>query len=118
MRENPKMLDFLGTKLASRIREMTYQRSLLGLPNIEQRVCCQLWSLISSEKKGTAEIGEILNPPTHMEIAIMLNVSRETVSRVFQSLQSQGIVRRAGSGKLDVLSLQRLKGLAEGLQNI
>jgi DNA-binding transcriptional regulator YhcF (GntR family) len=64
------------------------------------------------------ESSEILNPPTHMEIAIMLNVSRETVSRVFQSLQSQGIVRRAGSARLDVVNLQSLKDLAEGVHEI
>lgn len=118
MRENPGMLDFLGTKLASRIREMTYQRSLLGLPNIQQRVCCQLWSLIKQDNESEIEFGEILNPPTHMEIAIMLNVSRETVSRVFQNLQGQGIVRRAGTAKLDVIRLQRLKELAEGRDNM
>ena len=118
MRENPKMLDFLGARLVLRIREMAYQRSLLGLPNIEQRVCCQLWSLISTRDKEVLENGEISNPPTHMEIAIMLNVSRETVSRVFQSLQSQGIVRRAGSTKLDVIKLQRLKNLAKGINEI
>jgi DNA-binding transcriptional regulator YhcF (GntR family) len=60
------------------------------------------------------ESSEILDPPTHMEIAIMLNVSRETVSRVFQSLQSQGIVRRAGTARLDVIKLKLLKELAEG----
>lgn len=118
MRENPEMLDFLGVKLTSRIREMAYQRSLLGLPNIEQRVCCQLWSLITPRNKDVMESSEILNPPTHMEIAIMLNVSRETVSRVFQSLQSQGIVRRAGSARLDVIKLQLLKGLAKGVHKI
>jgi CRP-like cAMP-binding protein len=118
MRDNPEMLDFLGTKLASKIREMTYQRSLLGLPNIQQRVCCQLWSLINTKNKSAATCGEILNPPTHMEIAIMLNVSRETVSRVFQHLQGQGIVRRAGTAKLEVIQLQSLKELAEGHDNI
>lgn len=118
MRENAEILDFLGGKLTSRIREMTYQRSLLGLPNIEQRVCCQLWSLITPKNKNVMESSEILNPPTHMEIAIMLNVSRETVSRVFQSLQSQGIVRRAGSARLDVVNLQSLKDLAEGIHEI
>jgi len=113
MRENPTVLDFLGKKLVSRIREMTFQRSLLGILNIEQRVCCQLWSLVTAADRNNNESGEIPNPPTHMEIAIMLNVSRETVSRIFQSLQSQGIVRRAGNTKLEVVKLQRLKNLAE-----
>jgi DNA-binding transcriptional regulator YhcF (GntR family) len=48
----------------------------------------------------------------------MLNVSRETVSRVFQTLQNQEIVRRAGSVKLEILKVQQLKNLAEGLHEI
>jgi CRP-like cAMP-binding protein len=97
---------------------MTFQRALLGLPNIAQRVCCQLWSLIPDEDKRKQESSEIKNPPTHMEIAIMLNVSRETVSRVFQNLQGQAIVRRDGSTKLKIVRLNTLKNLAEGSENI
>ena len=48
----------------------------------------------------------------------MLNVSRETVSRVFQTLQNQEIVRRSGSAKLEILKTQQLKNLAEGLHEI
>jgi CRP-like cAMP-binding protein len=118
MKESSNMLNFLSKKLTARIREMTFQRSLLGLPSIGQRVCCQLWSLITAHDKNLAETSEIQNPPTHMEIAIMLNVSRETVSRVFQTLQNQEIVRRAGSVKLEILKVQQLKNLAEGLHEI
>ena len=83
MLKTPSVMNVLGAKLATRVRQMTYQRSLLGLPNIGQRVCCQLWLLVSEKDKQRAGAGdtgvEIANPPTHMEIAIMLNVSRETV---------------------------------------
>ncbi|MDA9901300.1 Crp/Fnr family transcriptional regulator [Gammaproteobacteria bacterium] len=115
MLANSTMLDFLSKKLTARIREMTFQRSLLALPNIEQRVCCQLWILIDSKDKRSSEKCEIQNPPTHLELAIMLNVSRETVSRVFQNLQNQEIVRRSGITKLEILKKQQLKNLAEGL---
>ena len=89
---------------ASRIRQMTFQRSCWAC-YIGQRVCCQLWHLIPEGEKqkfsgfkansggdqGITEDKQQGNsykqPPTHMEIAIMLNVSRETVTRVFQSLQ-------------------------------
>ena len=118
MLSNPIMLDFLSKKLTARIREMTFQRSLLAMPSIEQRVCCQLWMLINSNDKNFNAKCEIQNPPTHLEIAIMLNVSRETVSRVFQTLQNQEIVRRSGSAKLEILKTQQLKNLAEGLHEI
>ena len=113
----PAVMTSLGLKLAARIRQMTFQRSLLGLPNIAQRVCCQLWSLVAEENKNSEESADIKNPPTHMEIAIMLNVSRETVTRVFQNLQNQKVVRRDGPSRLIINDLAVLKEYAEGKQS-
>ncbi len=137
MLKTPTIMEVVGSKLASRIRQMTFQRSLLSLPSIGQRVCCQLWHLIPEGEKqkfsqlkvssrgvhGThPEIDSretvINNPPTHMEIAIMLNVSRETVTRVFQSLQNRQIVRRDGPAKLIVNKLDTLLKFAEGAEEL
>lgn len=121
MLKTPGVINVLGMKLAARVRQMTFQRSLLGLPNIAQRVCCQLWMLVSEKDKNSMESGgkpgvtvQIINPPTHMEIAIMLNVSRETVTRVFQTLQNRQIVRRDGPSKLLINDPKTLKQYAEG----
>ena len=114
----PVIMAGLGNKLAGRIRQMTLQRSLLGLPNITQRVCCQLWLLVPDETKDSQQSAEIKDPPTHMEIAIMLNVSRETVTRVFQQLQKRQIVSRDGPSKLLINDLQTIKGVAEGNQQL
>ena len=135
--KTPAIMDVVGSKLAGRIRQMTFQRSLLGLPSIGQRVCCQLWHLIPEEEKQPfsrlkAKSGRdegthtetasqeivICNPPTHMEIAIMINVSRETVTRVFQSLQNRQIVRRDGPAKLIVSELDTLQKFAEGAEEL
>lgn len=122
MEKTPGVMTVLGNKLAARVRQMTFQRSLLGLPNIAQRVCCQLWLLVPDKDKARAEASaepvEIANPPTHMEIAIMLNVSRETVTRVFQSLQNRQIVRRDGPAKLIVSEPLALKQFAEGKKEL
>lgn len=123
MLKTPGVMNVLGNKLAARVRQMTYQRSLLGLPNIAQRVCCQLWLLVADAEKEHAakenkNSAQIPNPPTHMEIAIMLNVSRETVTRVFQTLQNRQIVRRDGPGNLIVNDLNSLKGFADGSEEL
>ena len=117
MSNTPEIVTVLGIKLAARVRQMTYQRSLLGLPNIPQRVCCQLWALIPLNDKEQ-QTSAISNPPTHMEIAIMLNVSRETVTRVFQTLQNRQIVKRDGSASLLVKDLVSLKNFAEGNEEL
>ena len=121
MLETPHITNVMGTKLAAKVRQLTYQRSLLGLPNIGQRVCCQLWLLIKNVQETEAIHAEetiISNPPTHMEFAIMLNVSRETVTRVFQSLQNRQIVRRDGAAKLKVIDLLALQQLANGEETL
>ena len=118
MNKTPNVANTLGLKLADRVRQMTFQRSLLSLPNIPQRVCCQLWALVPDIDKVSDTPSSIPNPPTHMEIAIMLNVSRETVTRVFQTLQKRQIVRRDGSAILIINDVQKLKGFAEGKESI
>jgi len=117
MLSHPQVVKQLGERLASRLRQMTQQRSLLGMPNVAQRVCCQLWLLVPPTDREQA-VGEIRNPPTHMEIAIMLNLSRETVTRVFQQLQSQNIVRRDGATRLLLPELQALQALAKGQREL
>jgi CRP-like cAMP-binding protein len=116
--ENPLLLKLLGERLAARVRQLTRQRSMLGLPNISQRVCCQLWMLVSEDARHQLKASIIVNPPTHMEIAIMLNLSRETVSRVFQILQTRNIVRRDGTSLLHVSDTATLKQLAEGSEEL
>ena len=118
----PEVTAMLGRRLASKLRHMTLQRSLLSLPNIGQRVCYQLWLLVKSEDKKRSSSGdlatEIVNPPTQKEIAIMLNLSRETVTRVFQALQTRRIVKRDGPSRLLILSLPLLEQLANGSSDL
>jgi CRP/FNR family cyclic AMP-dependent transcriptional regulator len=118
MLNTPGIVNALGAKLASRIRQLAQQRTLLGLPNISQRVCCQLWLLVPQKDKENTENAQINNPPTHMEIAIMLNISRETVTRVFQTLQNRQIVKRDGPTCLRVIDIKSLKNFAEGEQEL
>ena len=113
MSNNSELSNIVSRKLAGRVRQMTVQRTLLSLGNIPQRVCGQLYLLIK-EAGRRANSGEIINPPTHMEIAIMLNLSRETVTRVFRALQSRRIARRDGPGRLIIADLGALRRLAEG----
>ncbi len=117
MLQHGAMSNIVGRKLADRVRQMTRQRTLLGLSSIPQRVCGQLYLLIEEGRRERQD-GEIANPPTHMEIAIMLNISRETVTRVFQVLQARGVVRRDGPGRLIISDLASLRRFAEGKEEL
>lgn len=106
----------IAQRMAQRIRYLTLQRSLLAIPNVQQRVCAQLVSLVESTQSFRASTAtlEIMSPPTHQEMAIMLNVSRETVTRVFQVLIAKGVVQRNGTTSLIILDPEVLEGVSQG----
>jgi CRP/FNR family cyclic AMP-dependent transcriptional regulator len=108
---HPKVAEVLCSNLSLRLRQVSAQRRILGLANPLQRVCAQLQVLIHI--RGGATV--VPNTPTHQELAIMINASRETVSRVFQLLQGRGIVERHGND-LRVEDPASLRDIASGGQ--
>jgi CRP/FNR family cyclic AMP-dependent transcriptional regulator len=99
-------------QMAQRLRRTALQRRLLALPHPAQRVGAQLLELLSvSPEPGPA--GPRIDPmPTHQELAIMINASRETVTRVFQQLQNRNWVQRDGHA-LVLLDVEAVRGLAQ-----
>jgi len=109
----PQMTEAITIGLAQRVREQSAQRQILSINNPLQRVCAQLLLLMRHHPQpGTPAAGvqELPSAPTHQELAMMINLSRETVTRVFQVLQSRGALdRQAESLSVD---LQRIVELA------
>ncbi len=102
----PLLAQRVMLRLASRVREVTAQRTLLSLPNPAQRLCVQLMQLT----RQAADASLFIDPaPTHQELAIMINASRETVTRAFQILILHQAIRRNGS----VLLIERPQLLQE-----
>ena len=110
MFSTPAIAERVTTRLAQRLRVVSAQRTLVGLPNPAQRLCAQLVQLSVKVADGKTVIAFA---PTHQEIAIMINASRETVTRVFQVLQARGILRRDGN-QLRLENTGYLNDVAEG----
>lgn len=91
---SPRASEAVARRLAERMRQASRQRALLALSSSFQRVCAQMILLSIAKPDGTVVIDM---PPTHQEIAIMVNTSRETVTRTLQFLQGQKVVAREGS---------------------
>lgn len=108
--QSAQVANSINQRLAQRLREAMSQRTLLTLPTPLQRVCAQLIQL--SPKASGAE-PTIAFAPTHQDIAIMINTTRETVTRVFQKLQAEGVIARNGQNIL-ILKLDSLQKLANG----
>ncbi len=90
----PTAAEAVARRLAQRMRRSARQRSVLALPSSFQRVSAQLGLLTELRADGQAVIQL---PPTHQEIAIMVNTSRETVTRTLQFLLGLKIVVRVGT---------------------
>ncbi len=107
---HPALASAVMSKLAHRVRLVTAQRTLLGLPNPFQRLCVLLLQLPQSLADGQSAVD---NAPTHQEMAIMINASRETVTRAFQVLFLNKLLVREGN-MLKLLRSDTLRDIAEG----
>lgn len=108
--EHASIAQAVMARLSQRVREVTAQRTLLALPNPFQRLCVQLLLLARSSQSG-ATVLEFA--PTHQELAIMINSSRETVTRAFQTLILRQVIERQGD-HLYLLDTQFLSDVGNG----
>ena len=108
--QHPDLAWAVMTRLAQRVRSVIAQRTLLGLPNPFQRLCVLLLQLAQPTAPHGQEVSQV---PTHQELAIMINASRETVTRAFHVLFLRKILEREGN-TLKLIQPEFLKDVAEG----
>jgi CRP/FNR family transcriptional regulator, cyclic AMP receptor protein len=94
--------------LAGKVRDMTLQRLLLGIPGAFDRVCA--W-LVHASRPGPNGLPMVAMLPRQQDLAGMLNTSRETVSRALARLMRDQVIEKTPSG-LRVLQPQVLMRLA------
>jgi len=88
---NPLVSERMFKKMASSIRSAANYRTILSIPSAFQRVFALLNQFAKSAPGGLVVIEKM---PTQQEIAIMVNTSRETVSRAIQILLQKGVVEK------------------------
>lgn len=108
--KHPELAQEVLVRLAQRVRTVLAQRTLLSLPNSFQRLCALLLQLPFHPLGSTRMVEQA---PTHQELAIMINASRETVTRAFQLLFTHGILVREGTS-LHVVREDMLRDIAQG----
>ena len=114
----PAAAERMALRLSARLRGLGAQRTILALANPMQKICAQLQLLVAQPGSGQPTLQvRIANAPTHQEIAIMVNTSRETVTRVFQVLQAHGAVQRQGNDLL-VSDPQLIEQVARGSREL
>lgn len=102
------------THFAHIVRASSRQRTLLSIPNASQRVFAQLQQFVRDTKDGQV----IEGLPKQHEIAIMVNTSRETVSRALHILIKTNVLQKKGTVFI-VKHPEQLKiAAASGIENV
>jgi len=89
--KNPLVAERVLKRMTASLRASSNYRAILGLPNAFQRVYALLQQFTITAPGGLVVIEKL---PTQQEMAIMVNTSRETVSRAVQGLIQRGIVEK------------------------
>ncbi|GHU36739.1 cAMP-binding protein [Betaproteobacteria bacterium] len=88
---HPLVAERVLQRMAASVRQASSYRAILGIPNAFQRVFSLLHHLAAIAPGGLVVIDQM---PTQQEIAIMVNTSRETVSRALSTLIKRGVVEK------------------------
>jgi CRP-like cAMP-binding protein len=87
----PVVAERLLKKMAADVRKASNYRAILSIPNAFQRVYAVLHYLARTSPSGLIMIEHM---PTHHEISIMVNTSRETVSRAISVITERQWVEK------------------------
>lgn len=88
---NPIVAERMLKHVSLKLRAATEYRVLLGIPNAFGRVYSLLHMLA---KPDPGNLLTVENMPTHEQIGLMTNTSRETVTRALQVLYGQAILEK------------------------
>jgi len=88
MFETTEMSLVAARDMADQVSEYLGWQKVLSVTPISARVCA--WACWAADGQQTLEI------PKHAELAWRLNTTRESITRTFQRLQSDGLLRREG----------------------
>ena len=106
---NPLVAERMLQRLAKRLRDVSRYHTLAAIPNAFARIYALLQQLAREETPGVLTIESM---PTHQQLAIMANASRETVTRAIRSLIRAGIFAK-DRRRLLILDPEGLRRAAE-----
>jgi CRP/FNR family transcriptional regulator, cyclic AMP receptor protein len=108
---SPSVAQVILTHLAKKVQRDSEFRALLSIHNTARRV----YNFLELFKRKAPDNTEVVeNLPTHQDIAIMINTSRETVTRAILTLVQQGIVEKDAQHRLIIRRPDALQKLIQG----
>lgn len=111
LRSNPDISLDMIRLLVSEIAEVRSQMTNMSFKDARMRVATFLLSLLSMNEESDANSCSLTLPLTSQEIAEILELSPETVSRTWQLFRQEGLIQKRGR-HLDLKDLQALEATA------
>jgi len=103
-----KIIDELGARIA----RLENALQSIGVRNVDNRIGWFLLELAEKYGTGTKE-GTVIHLPFSREgIANYLGIARETVSRKFSQLESEGLIRLLNNKEILIPDLNKIAGIA------
>ena len=113
VRREPEMCLLLLGHVARRLRECLNQVGTLGHQGAVARTAHALLSLLP-ERHAPRAAGEVTLPFSQAELARVLDVTAENLSRALSLLRRRGVLERLGRGRFRIIDTAALQALAEG----
>lgn len=88
LKNYPELMNNLAQMNSDKIQELLVWQKIQAIHPVNSRVCAWLLNSSKSSQK--------INLPTHAEMALRLNTTRESVTRVIQKLANQKIISKDG----------------------
>ncbi len=110
---SPSVANQMLRHLAQKVQRDSELRALLSIQNASRRI----YAFIDLMKQRDSDGVEVVeNLPTHQDIAIMINTSRETVTRALVVLTQNGIAVKDGH-RLTIVNADAMQKLVQGAPN-
>jgi len=113
LRSNPDISLDMIRFLISEISQVRTQMTNMSFKDARTRVATFLLSLVPPDEKTSANSYSLTLPLTSQEIAEVLELSPETVSRTWQTLRKDGLIAKRGRSLL----IQNLSALEEAARH-
>lgn len=112
LRSNPDISLDMIRLLVTEISEVRTQVTNMSFKDARMRVATFLLSLISADEESSSRSCSLTLPLTSQEIAEILELSPETVSRTWHALRQEGLIEKRGR-HLVIRDVHALEGTAK-----
>ncbi len=113
VKNSAAIVDALMTRMAEIIRDLSDKVFEASAGSVRARLDSELIRM-AMEGGTDGNRATIPNPPTHAELAALIGGQRETVTRAFNELVSEGIVSKKGR----TITIEDIETLIERVENI